>query len=157
MEREILFRGKRIDNGEFAEGLLIEDDGYYYIYRSFGVCPNGYDYLKSGGATVGFYVRVIPETVGQFTGLTDKNGNKIFEGDIVNIPDLEFVDFVDNGTSSPDEKYEDGIVEIFFDEGVFCFNHPNTDTPCPIFYNIKETEIIGNIHDNPGLLKQERR
>ena len=119
--REILFRGKRVDTKEWVYGYYFEGfTGIPYILVL-------YDHIL--GMTE-FY-EVIPETVGQFTGLTDKNGKKIFEGDVVRIED-----FV-NAT-------------VKWREDIACWTLQS--------YIIGNTwgssmlEVIGNIHDNPELL-----
>jgi len=130
MKREILFRGKRVDNGEWVEGYVIDCDGQLFIYHSNGVRPKGYDYLISGGATIGFYIEVDPETVGQFAGLTDKYLNKVFDNDIVQVGKL--------------------CGFVYFDNGTFKWSGDNY----PLNYKLHDfIQVIGNIHDNPELLK----
>ena len=122
--REISFRGKREDNGEWVEGNLFIPD-----------LPNKPTQICMGTNVVRITFDIDPETVGQFTGLTDRNGKKIFEGDVVDILT---------------ENEEIGVVA--YDDGGFLVN---ADGFCVDFHsNINGTdlEVIGNIHDNPELL-----
>ena len=114
--REIFFRGKRTDNGEWEYGDL-----WCNPYGKRAVCI--VSPINDQGTTGGN--EVIPETVGQYTGLTDKNGRKIFEGDIM--------------------RNAGNVVEFY--GGDFCING---DSPLSYWTG---TEVIGNIYDNPELLE----
>lgn len=130
MIKKILFRGKRVDNGEWIEGYFWKDiwgDNTEYIYY------DGEDY------------EVIPETVGQYTGLTDKNGKKIFEGDIVmHIQKYDISGVVASvGIVRWSNSYGSWVITDF-DNGradMFLGNEAH------------RTEVIGNIHNNPELLE----
>ena len=127
--RDILFRGKRIDNGEWVEGGYYKEDYTAKIYITF---------WNSFGLGFMDATQVDPSTVGQYTGLLDNNGEKIFEGDIVEGPDFDAEDGY--GVVG----WDDGSFEI--ENGMWCGTfHEN--------YDGKELEVIGNIHDNPELLK----
>lgn len=130
--REILFRGKRTDNCEWAEG-------YYYKAKYCRTDDELCDYItvphpKEYNEPSSHYI-VNPETIGQYTGLKDKNGTKIFEGDIVAMPD-----------------YGGGKHKavVYFKGGKFAVDGSNYH-----FKDIapKRMEVIGNIHDNPELLE----
>ena len=125
--REILFRGKN-DRGEWIEGFYIKDYIGTYIYDKYRNTR-----MQS----------VLPETVGQYTGLTDKNGKKIFDGDIVKAQDDVF--------GSP---FCDGLTgKIEYDEAAY-FIVPKDIMDTQYLYNeCAVYEVIGNIHDNPELLK----
>ena len=131
--REILFRGKRIDNSEWETGSL--------VYARMGTSE---EQVGIADKMTAYHTPVIPETVGQYTGLTDKNGKKIFEGDILE-GDLE-----DN--LDPGAKWRSVVVW-----GKFGWNCKGGHVSLPIDeFDIKEGEVIGNIHDNSELMEVER-
>ena len=128
--REILFRAKRKDNGKWVYG------NYCYVQK---FDKSGYEYILIEISEDGSSYEIIPETVGQFTGLMDKNGKKIFEGDIVKF----FWFDTDNITTIGDIRYsETGCSFLWYEQGEF---------PCG-FDNTTKMEVIGDIHDNPELL-----
>lgn len=111
--REIKFRGKRVDNGEWVYGSLIQRIGYTEIFDDV------------------FTWVIVPETIGQYTGLKDKNDTEIYEGDVV--------------------RAGGSITEVSFFRGCFYTVIHNSN------YRLsgwKTLEVIGNIHDNPELLKE---
>lgn len=125
--REILFRGIRYDNQEWIYG---------YLTSQFKKHTEGemLSYIKGNEFGTGEHL-VKTETVGQYTGLKDKNGNKIFEGDICLYGDSI------------------GVVEFDEDDGMFTFTFDiTTCTNFGIIWS-SELEIIGNVYGNPELLE----
>lgn len=141
MKREILFRGKRVDNGEWVEGsLVMVCDGETLRRYPCIVISYNHDTFD--------WHEVIPETVGQFTGLTDKNEVKIFDGNIVKWIDSDFEYLI---------VYENGAFRCYHHNGLKNFDGSmlrwggiwRFEELC------MEIEVVGNIHQNPELLKQE--
>ena len=127
--REILFRGKRTDNGEWVEG-------YYYKAKYCRTDDELCDYItvphpKEYNEPSSHYI-VNPETVGQYTGLKDKNDTKIFEGDIVK------------------RAWHDKmcIYQIVYDNGLASFIGQAGIKFTTFDYDSTEFEVIGNIYDN---------
>lgn len=123
--REVIFRAKRKDNGEWVYGVPLKE-GYsqevemlWYEYSSLAYTER---------------VQVLPETVGQFVGLTDKNGKKIWEGDIVRW----------DGDEISIIRYCEGVYRLCNAEGYYGVSLHN---------HFSYVEVIGNIHDNPELLE----
>lgn len=128
--REILFKAKRIDNGDWVEGNYITDEqdkekayiGYIFGIEDFDI------------------VEVNPETLCQYTELKDKNGNRIWENDIVRI----------------ENSMDEGIGNVEFYGGMWYVDgEPNNNLYDIVEYDDGEVEVIGNIFDNPELLGQD--
>ena len=129
---EILFRGKRIDNGEWTYG--------YYCPKPYSHFPCEATIFPSETIDRDWHgERVDPDTVGRFTGLTDRNGVKIFEGDVI-----EYTDGCNDWL---------GAVKYACDDAQFVVRFIGGDVES--FDNLYsgDCEVIGNIYDNPELLE----
>lgn len=141
--REILFKAKQIDNGEWIEGSLIDldiDSGYCYIVQP---------YKKASILPIIFLITdrmklVDPETLCQFTGLCDKNGNKIWENDIL--------------MAHLDESYPENVTYETVEWNVAGWVGRETDSIVRQYldkFDLEHYEVVGNIFDNPELLQEE--
>ena len=133
--REILFRGNQVNDGMWIQGYLFQFWGRAYIlWGMTNDTPTMHE--------------VKPETIGQFTGLTDKNGVKIFEGDIV-------------AFTAEDELWEPHYYQgfVYFCDGAFWVDCGKDNDDNDVLFSIghalladKNIQVIGNIHNNPELL-----
>lgn len=162
MEREIKLRGKRISNGKWLYGDLTHDNvGGCYVF------PIDCAALYKENA-------ILPETIGQYTGLKDKNGKEIYEGDILRVEEFknesdsiekseEFYEVFDL-EDMKGEKIREYITPVCWEYGTFAISvSQENDTYLDVLFGdmrrsfpIFIFEIIGNIHDNPELLKDGR-
>lgn len=141
--RNILFRGKQVDTGEWIEGYYAKQSNHscfasqlkYQHFIFVDVCMD----ISLGGL---IKFEVVPETIGQYTGLTDKNGKKIFEGDVIKCI----------------SRFDAKDMVVIFEKAEFhlvdCQRYKNYTECCGYrYFGTLETEVIGNIHDNSELLK----
>jgi uncharacterized phage protein (TIGR01671 family) len=158
--RVILFRGKRIDNGEWKCGSYVHQYGCHEIFLES--CEGEYGFDR---------YHVAPETVGQFTGLTDKNGKWIFEGDILSVMvnEVEESDkLIELGISDKKTKVPTGNrIKAVWTVEWKCFSRymgfrasgKDRRFNIPLTKNSifnAHAEVIGNIHDNPELIGERK-
>ena len=130
MKREILFRGARVCDGHFVNGSLVEVNGECdsnesvpHIVISYG--PDTFDWFE-----------VVPETVGQFTGIMDKSGEELFEGDIYNMGD-DNIRYV-----------------VVWRNCMFMGKQIGSNSYAGLDYFESDIKKVGNIYDNPELLNR---
>ena len=138
MNIDILFRAKRKDNGEWVQGFYVKCRGHHYILPVYDK-DHGFDERYSD------WVKVDSKTVCQYTGLTDKNGRKIFEADILKRVLL------------PTKRIKNNF-KIVFVSANSCFSAIDLDGSNVTFISDYinsnyEIEVIGNIFDNPELME----
>lgn len=134
-EHRGLWHGKNADSGEWIEGFLSKSRNVWEKPALLKFCI---DYEEKG---VMVSCIVDPKTLGECAGFADKNNKHIFEGDIVK--------HFNHGTNA--ELFDIGVV--FWDEKRCCFKRTSKDGNTYFLGNDEEYEVIGNIHDNPELLK----
>ena len=163
MNRKITFRGKDIDDGKWYEGYYLKlSETTYCCEEDYKQSPKNtkhyivFDRMTDWGLpNKHLKVEVDPTTVGQYTGLQDKNGIQIFEGDII-------------WAHYANAKKAEFIEQVVFKNGRFCATDDNEHFWAPLCDGVKhfvqdETvymdwcEVIGNIHDNPELISKEER
>lgn len=145
MNNRYAFKGKRKDNGQWIYGdLIIDQYGEYYIHPN----ANAFSVNEYNLAKCIQMIEVIPETVGQCTGLKDKDGKLIFKGDI-----LQFKN--DDGDNSLYVVYWSESQLAWQVQEITCYvkrGYYGVDELC----EFRDYPVVGNIHDNPELLEVER-
>ena len=137
--RKILFKAKRLDNGEWVDGYVIRKHGLYFIYS-----------IVNSESCIQNIYEIAPETICAFTGFYDKNGNRIWDNDIVktNSNLRAQIKFGLYSNSFSTRKYNQGFYMDFMDNEYY--RHE-------LGYWAGKSVVIGNIFDNKELLQEERR
>ena len=124
MKREILFRGKRLDNGQWVEGnVQVPNKETLHVFNKWFMWDEK-----------NIQRQVDPETVGQFTGMTDKKGKKLFEGDVYSMGEKNI------------------LYVVIFDKSQFIGKQVGNRSLAGLEYWKSDIEIVGSVHDNPELL-----
>ena len=146
--REILFRAKRKNWRELPKEEWWVEGYYCYFMDTHCVLPRNLDYDAAMFGEQKVFVIIDPETLCQYTGLPDKNGNRIWENDIISVNTYSYME--------PEEDY---FGKVVYAEGYacWCIQHPDDEKPIPLCEcegSYQTDRIIeGNIFDNPELLK----
>ena len=151
MNREIIFRGKRLEDGEWVHGDLIHIGGGCVIYH--GSSTESELMEDSSNLAIGLYMNevspVVTNTVGQFTGLYDNYGKEIYEGDILMC--------IGQRKDNKGRKY---FRKVSFKNGSFCMSVPEYNIDICLNNHIVNGklnwEVIGNIYDNKELLEETK-
>lgn len=136
---KIEFRGKRKDNGEWVYGSLlvskgVNDGKHYIIPKTVSAkYDSAYNALK-----IGYFIEVDPETVGQFTGIKDENGKKIYEGDLVQV--LDYASW-------------EGLYKVVWDEESLMYVLEDAYGDKEKMCEFEHYLVRGNIYENPELLE----
>ena len=141
--REILFRGKRIGNGEWVEGYYAKAQDYISEIEFHIIFPLDLELFPHSEFST--FEDIAPETACQYTGLKDKNGTKIFEGDVV------------KAVLPPTDSragFEWPVAAVVYQNCVFGFvDRHGGITPLSGYASSVQFEVIGNVHDNPELME----